>query len=212
MKNLFLVLAVLISMSTYSSAQFSFGVKASVGASLAKDETTYVGEVFDFIDHEVRYKGTNIVKTYGVFAMKKFNKVYATAELSYTHFKQNYDVRSFVQLGQQMRTPSERFGYVDFQLMAGLRHDNFRFGVGPVMHRLVSHESELGFISGYNEKLRKQTYGMTAAVALDAGHFSLEIRYINNFRTIGDHIYYGDRNAGFSQKPNEVNFTLGYHF
>ena len=155
------------------------------------------------------YKGTNIVKSVGIFGQEKFGYLYGRAELAYTTFTQEYNVRSFVQFGQAPRNVFERFQMVDFQLMAGLTENNFRVGVGPVAHILVGHSTELDFVSGYNENLRGITYGFTTAVGLDAGHFHLDIRYENNFRTVGDHINYGTRNAGFKNKPHVVNITIG---
>lgn len=209
MKNSILILFLLFGIGTSINAQKVFGIKTSIGVTMSPDETTYSGAVFDYINHEVRYKGSNIVKSVGVFGQQKFGYLYGRAELSYTAFTQEYKVRSFVQFGQGPRAVYEDFQMIDFQLMAGLTHNNFRLGVGPVAHILVGHETGLDFISGYNDNLRGLTYGFTTAVGLDAGRFHLDIRYENNFRTVGDHIYYGTRNAGFRNKPHVVNFTLG---
>ncbi|MDF1696471.1 MAG: hypothetical protein P1U56_11585 [Saprospiraceae bacterium] len=208
MKNSILVFVFTICLGAGINAQV-FGVKTSIGVSLAQNETTFAGEAFDYINHEIRYQGTNIVKSIGVFGQEKFGYLYGRAELSYTNFKQEYRVRSFVQFGQGPRTVFEEFQFIDFQLMAGLTHNNFRFGVGPVAHILVGNETGLDFISGYNENHRSLTYGLTTAVGLDAGRFFLDVRYENNFRTLGEHINYGTRNSGFDNKPHIVNLTLG---
>ncbi|MEE9440139.1 MAG: hypothetical protein V3V14_14130 [Saprospiraceae bacterium] len=212
MKNLLLIILLVGGIYTTGTSQVVIGVKTSIGATLAEDESTYSGEVFDYINHEVTYKGSNIVKSYGLFAQQKFGPLYGRAEIAYTHFTQEYKVRSFVQLGQIPRQEFEDFGFIDFQVMAGLTKDNFRFGVGPVAHILVRHHNDLDFISGYNENLRGITYGFTGAIGLDAGMFHFDVRYENNFRTVGDHINYGTRNARFKNKPHVVNLTVGISF
>ena len=209
MKNSILILLLLIGFSIHSNAQRVFGIKSSIGVSLAQNEKTFVGEVFDYINHEVEYQGTNIIKSVGVFGQDKFGYLYARGELSYTSFTQEYNVRSFVQFGQAPRDIYESFDFIDFQLMGGLTQNNFRLGVGPVAHILVGHETGLDFISGYNDSLRGITFGFTTAVGLDAGRFHLDVRYENNFRTVGQHINYGTRNSGFRNKPHVVNLTLG---
>ncbi|MEM9545311.1 MAG: hypothetical protein AAGA77_05025 [Bacteroidota bacterium] len=215
MRNSILVLFILIGFAINSDAQRNtktkrvFGVKSSIGVSLAANETTYAGEIFDYINHEVTYSGTNIVKSFGVFGQEKFGYLFARAELAYTNFTQEYDVTSHIQFGQGPRTAFEKFEFIDFQLLAGLTHNNIRIGVGPVAHILAGHRTELDFISGYNDNLRSITYGFTTSVGLDAGRFHLDVRYENNFRTVGDHINYGTRNARFQNKPHVVNFTLG---
>jgi hypothetical protein len=212
MKKIFLALAVIFSFSLVSNAQVALGVKTSVGVSLAPNETTYSGQVFDYINHEVTYKGSNIVKSIGVFGQQKFGYLFGRAELSYTTFTQEYDVRSFVQFGQGTQNVFERYDFIDFQLLAGLTHENLRFGVGPVAHILVGYSPALDFISGYSDNNRAITYGFTTSVGVDAGMFSIDVRYENNFRTIGQHISYGDRNSGFESKPHVVNITLGVSF
>lgn len=209
MKNSIFILLLILGMGINAKAQKSFGVKTSIGVTLAPDDKTFVGEIFDYINHEVTYKGSNIVKSYGIFGQEKFGYLFGRAELSYTNFTQEYNLRSFVQFGQGPRTIYEKFEFIDFQLMAGLTKENFRFGVGPVAHILVGHNTGLDVISGYNENLRGLTYGFTASVGVDAGRFLLDLRYENNFRTVGEHIYYGTRNARFKSKPHVVNLTLG---
>ena len=209
MKKITLVLLVVLGAMNISQAQANFGVKSSVGITLAPDEMTFSGEVFDYINHEVTYKGSNLVKSVGVFGQKKFGYLYARAELAYTTYQQEYRVRSFTQFGQGPRQLFEKFGFVDFQVMAGLTHKNLRLGVGPVAHILVQNDPVLDFISGAQFRNRTLTYGFTTAIGIDAGRFSIDVRYENNFRTVGDHIYYGNRDAGFKAKPHVVNLTLG---
>jgi hypothetical protein len=209
MKNSILFLFLFIGLGTTISAQRALGFKTSIGVNLAADETTFSGEVFDYINHEIRYEGSNIVKSIGVFGQENFGFLYGRAELAYTTFTQEYNVRSFVQFGQAPRTAYEDFHFIDFQLMAGLTQNNFRLGVGPVAHILVGHSTELDFISGYSDNLRGITYGFTTGVGLDAGRFHIDVRYENNFRTVGDHISYSTRNARFKSKPHVFNLTLG---
>ena len=209
MKNSILIFLFILGLGININAQRAFGIKTSVGVTLAQDDKTYAGEAFDYINHAVTYKGSNLVKSVGIFGQERFGFLYARAELAYTTFTQEYNVRSFVQFGQAPRNVYENFQFIDFQLMAGVTHNNLRLGVGPVAHILAGHSTELDFISGYSDNLRSITYGFTTAIGLDAGRFHLDLRYENNFRTVGDHINYGTRNAGFKNKPHVVNFTVG---
>lgn len=209
MKKLFFLAIAILSFGQIAEAQIIFGGKASIGATVARDETTSAGQVFDHINHDVIYKGSNIVKSIGIFGQQKFGYLFGRAELSYTNYTQEFDVRSFVQLGQGTERVYEKFDFIDFQLLAGVTHNNVRLGVGPVAHFLVGYEPGLDFISGYRDQHRVLSTGLTGAIGLDAGRFHLDLRYEHNFRTVGDHIYYGDRDAGFTNKPHIINFTLG---
>jgi len=209
MKKLLVPIIAIFGFLSSAQAQMDFGIKTSVGTSIAQNETTYAGNVFDFINHEVTYTGSNLVKSYGVFVQDKAGPIFARAEASFTHFNQKYNVRTFIELNQGPRDVSEKFSFFDFQLLGGVHHRNVYLGVGPVAHFLLYKSQPLEFISGYNEDLRKLTYGFTTSVGFDAGAFNIAVRFINNFRTVGDHINYGTRDARFTQKPHEVNITLG---
>lgn len=209
MKKILFTFTAVFCFAFVTNAQIAVGIKTSVGVSIAPNETTYSGEVFDYINHEVTYKGSNIVKSYGFFGQQKFGFLYGRAEVAYANYTQEYRVRSFVQFGQGTRTVYEKYDFIDFQLMAGVTHKNIRLGVGPVAHILVGYKPALDFISGYNDNNRAITYGFTGAVGLDAGRFHIDVRYENNFKTVGQHINYGTRDAGFKAKPHIVNFTLG---
>ncbi len=209
MKKILFTFAAIFCFALVSNAQIALGIKTSIGVTMAPNETTNSGEVFDYINHEVTYKGSNIVKSYGVFGQQKFGYLYGRAELAYSNYTQEYRVRSFVQFGQGTRIVYEKYDFIDFQLMAGITHNNIRFGVGPVAHILVSYSPALDFISGYSDNNRAITYGFTGAVGLDAGRFHIDVRYENNFKTVGQHINYGTRDAGFKAKPHVISLTLG---
>jgi len=215
MRSLFLAFFVFLGLSSSLSAQrstpdLSFGLKTSIGISLASDEYSFAGEAFDQINHEIKFTGTNIAKSIGIFGQQKVGYLYGRAELSYAQYTQNYRVRSFVAFGQGTEELFEKFQFVDFQLMGGVTHNGVRLGVGPVAHILVGHTPALDFISGYSDNNRPITFGFTTAVGIDAGKFSIDFRYVNNFRTIGEHINYGARNSGYKAKPHMVNITVGY--
>ncbi|MFT4534226.1 MAG: hypothetical protein ACI9P5_001584 [Saprospiraceae bacterium] len=209
MKKILFTFTAIFCFALVSNAQIALGVKTSLGVTLAPNETTYSGEVFDYINHEITYKGSNIVKSYGLFAQQKFGFLYGRAELSYSNYAQEYKVRSFVQFGQGSKTVYEKYDFIDFQLMAGVTHENIRLGVGPVAHILAGYTPALDFISGYSDNNRAITYGFTTALGLDAGRFHIDVRYENNFKTVGQHINYGTRDADFQAKPHVVNLTLG---
>ena len=215
MKNLlFAVIFLLGAGSVSGQAQYKkskpqFGAKISVGKMMASEETTYVGNPFDFINHEVNYEGSNAVKNIGLFYQQKFGYLFLRSELGFTQYQQRYQVRSFVQVADPQQYATDKFQFVDFQVMAGLNADNFRFGAGPVAHIMAGNSTDLGFISGFESKTRPVTYGFVTGVGYDAGHLHLDVRYEIGFRNVGDHLYYVNRMARSTQKAHILSFTVG---
>ena len=93
----------------------------------------------------------------------------------------------------------EKFGYVDIQVMAGLTHSGFRLGVGPVAHILAHHTSDMTKMDSYNEKMRAISYGFSGSIGYDIDRFSFDVKYDKAFRSVGDHIYYGNKKSLFKE-------------
>ena len=210
-----LSLIISLSLASFSSAQsnkeakVNFGPIASIGFQLANDEVAFAGDPFDYINHEITYRGANLIKSYGFFGQQKFGYLFARTELAFTHFKQEYTVRSFVQFGQPPRTVLEKFQFIDFRVISGLTHNDVRIGVGPIAHILVGNDDTIDFISGYSERHRGVTFGFLFTAGIDAGRLHIDLRYENNFRTVGDHIYLGGRSARYRNKPHAVQLVVG---
>ena len=199
--------------STYAQvnkgkAQTNLGVVTSLGYSLASEEVSFSADEFSFINHEVTYEKSNLVQSYGIFAQQKIGFLFARTELAYTRFKQEYTIKSYETFGQLPVTRYETFEFIDFRVMAGLNRNNARLGVGPVAHILVGNDDNLDFITNYNERHRGLTFGFLFTAGIDAGRLHIDLRFENNFRTVGDHIYFGARSAEFKNKPNVVQLVV----
>jgi len=219
MKNLLILLVLFLgaqastAQADYKKSPAKFGVKISVGKLMAGQEKTYVGNPFDFINHEVMYEGSNAVKNIGAFYQQKFGYLFLRADLGYTQFSQKYNVKSYVQVANPITFAVERFQFLDFQVMGGLNiGKNFRVGAGPVAHILVNQNSELGFISGFETRNRAITYGFTGGLGFDSGRLHLDARYEMGFRNVGDHLYYVNRMARSEEKAHVLSLTIGVDF
>jgi len=219
MKNLIILLVLFLGAQVsnaqvnYKKSPAKFGVKISVGKLMAGQEATYVGNPFDFINHEVMFEGANAVKNIGLFYQQKFGYLFLRADLGYSQFSQKYNVKSYVQVANPVTFATERFQFIDFQVMGGLNiGSKFRVGAGPVAHILVNQKSELGFISGFETRNRNITYGFIGGVGFDSGRLHLDARYEVGFRNVGDHLYYVNRMARSEEKANILSFTIGVDF
>jgi hypothetical protein len=189
---------------------FNFGLKASGGSILSRPELTYLGNVNDYVTHEVTMNSTKPQWSFGAFSSKRFGWIYSEATAMYSTYGMSYDVKSYVDGNGQLEVRNERFSYADIQVMAGLTENGFRIGVGPVAHILVGHESEMKTLQNYNEELRKVSYGISGLIGYKYGPVCVEMKYDRAFRTIGDHIYNGYRKSTFRETPNALMFQVSY--
>lgn len=189
-----------------------YGIKLSGGAILARAETAYIGNEKDQVIHQIELGRALPQYNAGLWAQKRFGWLYAETNLLYTTYGMTYDVTTYTTEGQPLKEFTERFGYIDAQVMGGLISNGFRIAVGPVMHILANQSSQLENLENYNQKLRRVSYGFSGAIGYDAGRLSLDIKFDKAFRTVGDHIYYGFRKSRFLETPDGITFAVAYSF
>jgi hypothetical protein len=187
-----------------------YGIKVAGGAIDARPEVTYAGNEKDQIVHEIRLSDSKPEFSFGLWGQKRFGWLYAEGNLMYSTYGMIFDVTTFTTEGQPLKKMTERFGYVDIQIMGGLISNGFRISVGPVMHILANHSSELDDLKNYNQKLRSVSYGFSGAIGYTIDRFSFDLRYDKAFRTIGDHIYYGVKKSPFLETPDAIMFSVAY--
>ncbi len=172
---------------------------------------TEVGNKEDnYVIHQIQLNRTLPQISFGLFGQKKFGWLYAEGSVLYSSYGMVFDVTSFVTEEGPSFQLTEKFGYVDLQVMGGLTSHGFRISVGPVMHILANHNSELANLENYNQNLRKTSYGFSGALGYDIGRFCFDLKYDKAFRTVGDHIYYGDKKSLFLETPDALSLSVAF--
>lgn len=211
-------LILFITSSYTMSAQYSkaklerysakFGLRLSTGFILAREEATDIGLYRDLIYHHIELKEALPQYSAGLFFRQRFGWLFADASALYNRYGMIYNSTTYTTEGLPTRSNTEKFGYINFQVMGGLISDNFRFSVGPMMFLLAHHESQLIKLENYSQKLRRISYGFSGAIGYDVGRFSIDLKYDKAFRTIGDHIFYRDRKSKFFETPDGLTLSV----
>lgn len=218
MKNLFLPLLVcFISLHSYAqstdptslASKPRFGVKFGTSLMSGSSEITYAANSSNEAIYEVSINKFTPQYSFGLFGQKKFGWLFVEGNALYSSYGVNYDVKSYTNNDTPISKMKEKFGYVDLQVMAGLTYQGIRVGVGPVAHILAHHSSDMTNMNGYNEKIRSISYGFSGAIGYDIHRFSFDLKYDKAFRSVGDHIYYGNKKSLFTETPDAITFTIG---
>ncbi len=185
-----------------------FGVKVAGGVISPRSEITYIGNTKDQVIHQVELTGASPQFAAGLWGQKRFGWLYAEGNMMASRYSMNFNVTTFAEEGQPLKYMTETFTYGDIQVMGGLISNGFRIGVGPVMHILLNHESDLTRLTNFNQKLREVSYGFSGAVGYDWKRVSFDLRYDKAFRTVGDHIYYGNKKSLFLETPDAITLSV----
>ena len=217
MKNLILISFLMLSMVSVDCQNpavktdpIRIGIKIAGGAIVTRPELSYLGNNTDNYLSMVELSHATPQTSFGLFAQKKFGWLFTEANVLYSNYGMVFNVADFSGDKQELNKLEERFSYVDMQIMGGLYSHGFRISVGPVMHILAGHSSELSDLENYNEKMRKISYGFSGAIGYNLNRFSFDLKYDKAFRTVGDHIYYGYKKSPFLETPDAITFSIGY--
>ncbi len=185
-----------------------YGIRLSTGFILAREEATDIGLYADLIFHHIELKEALPQYNAGFFYRQRFGWLFADFSALYSRYGIVYNSTTFTTEGFPTKSNTEKFGYVNFQVMGGLISDNFRFSVGPMMFLLAHHDSELIALENYSQRLRRVSYGFSGAVGYDFGRVSLDLKFDKAFRTVGDHIYYRYRKSKFFETPDGLTLSV----
>jgi len=187
-----------------------YGLKVAGGIITTRPEISYLGNDKDQVINQIELSNSTPLFATGLWAQKRFGWLYAESNMLYSSYGMVFDVTSFTTEGRSVTKMTEKFSYLDLQIMAGLISNGFRIGVGPVMHILARHDSELMDLQNYNQKLRDVSYGFSGAIGYDLDRFSFDLKYDKAFRTVGDHIYYGNKKSLFLETPDAISLSVAY--
>ncbi|MBK9737765.1 MAG: hypothetical protein IPO92_23645 [Saprospiraceae bacterium] len=186
-----------------------YGVKVVAGLISNRPESTYLGDESGVALYEISTARTLMQTSFGMFAQKKYGFLYVDASAVYSNYGVVFDVSSISGRDETNHNMIEKFGYIDLQIMGGITSHGLRIGVGPVMHILANHSSELTHLENFSQRMRTTSYGFSSTLGYDIGIFSFDLRYDKAFRTVGDHIYYGYKKSQFHSTPDAVSFSIG---
>lgn len=188
------------------------GIKSSIGLIPRKPETNILISNNNLAVYEMKSFKMTPQYSYGVFAQKRFGWLFAEGNIQYSTYHSIFEITSFNNSDVPQKEMQENFGYLDFQVNGGIQLEGLRIGVGPVIHVLANHHSEMSEMDNFYEKIRPISFGFSTGLGYDYGVFCFDIKYTKEFRTIGDHIYYGGRKSAFRETPNTFTFSLGILF
>jgi len=188
-----------------------FGIKLGYGEVLTRPETTVVGNEDDFLIYEVSQEDSKSVTSIGMFAFRKFGFLWLEGDLLYNRYENEYKVRSFFGKDDPTLFYNETFHYIDLQVLSGVHANNFRLGVGPVMHILGDYQGGIELEDIYSPRPRNISFGFSGNIGYDLQfgemHVKFDVKFESSFRTIGDHIYYGPIQSKFKGTPDMIIFS-----
>jgi hypothetical protein len=193
-------------------SQTRYGAKVSYGVLTPRNEIVQVGDENDYVIHEVKYYASDPVFSFGGFQMTTFNYLFLQTDLMISSHTLKFEVSSIEEGMLVKERSSEKWNFIDFQVIAGVTQNNFRLGVGPLFHVVTGYKDALENVYSYQNKRRGLNTSFSGLIGYDYNQFSFELKYQGALRTIGDHIYWGPYRSRFRETPDVISFAFGVSF
>jgi len=186
------------------------GVKMGFGVNTSRPESSLMLDGLRGQTQLIRFMDASPQYNMGLWLQKKIGYLYFDAQAMFSMSQTKFELTKGVSDLVSKEIFTDRMSNIDLQVMAGLHTSGFRFGVGPYFQTLLSMDSELNRVDNININYRKFSTGFSGGIGYDLGRWGFDLKFDRAFRTVGDHIYFGQRQSKFSTTPDRLTLTLAY--
>jgi hypothetical protein len=192
----------LLGLSAFS--QLEFGVKGGLNL-------TNIMLDMETVDYKIKSNpGSQIGYHVGGLMRASLFGIFFQPELVFTSIATEYTVTDLNTTIDEIA--KQRIGRIDIPLLFGAKLGTLRLGVGPIASFIVSNETNLSDLTGYETTLKSATIGYQLAAGLDIWKVGLDIRYEGNLSQLGDHIEVGGQQVNFDSRAKQVILSVSYIF
>ena len=225
MKKITILLACMFALAYTTEAQIKYGLRGGVSSSQLTLDKAIEVTTADNPDTKLRMeaKRAKVGLHFGGMLQATIAGMYIQPELLIVSTGGEVEVTEIAEDGQKIGSTiaDQRFMRLDIPVVAGWKVGPARFGLGPVASFNLSGNDELQKIieervgdgTAAEEKLTAASW----AVQLDAGLnvlgiLALDVKYEFGLSKLGSGVEIGDQNYNFTQRNNQLIFSVGYLF
>lgn len=149
---------------------------------------------------------------FGLYTRIKLFGIYIEPAAMLHSTSVNYTIDDIENTGVINSIRNESFTNLDIPVMVGFKLLFLKAFFGPVAHLNISSASDLVDIPGYSQRFEKATYGFQAGLGFELWKVRIEAKYEGNLSKFGEHIYVGEENFAFDQRPSRLIANVGFRF
>ncbi len=202
MKRIILILGMTI-LFINLSAQMDFGIKGGLNISNIKASEVLTD------DYRINpAAGGSLGYHVGAFLRASLVGIFIQPELVFTSVQSEYKVES-LNSSTPEQLVKQKIGRMDIPVLVGVKLGTFRLGLGPVASVILSDNSDLTDITGYEATLKSATFGYQLGAGFDIWKINIDLRYEGNLTNLGDHIDIGGETINLDSRARQIIISLG---
>jgi len=150
-------------------------------------------------------RATSTAFQVGTFVEFQLGVFYIQPEVIYGRENTNYiaEVSNSLLEDRKEMTLKERTQYIETPLSIGFRFGSFKLEAGPVVKHILSIDTELEELDGFNASINKRQFGLQGGIGVRLNqHVDVEFNFKNFMSNDGDHINFYDEPTSFYSSPS----------
>lgn len=190
-----------------SSAQLQFGIKGGLNISNIKASEILTD------DYRINPAASgNLGYHIGGFMRASLAGIFIQPELYFSSIANEFNVEDISAAGTADQLVKQKIGRMDVPVLVGVKLGTFRLGLGPVGSIIVSDQSDLTDITGYEATLKSATFGYQLGAGFDIWKLGIDLRYEGNLTKLGDQLDIGGHTINLDNRVRQIIISLAINF
>ncbi len=190
-----------------SSAQIQFGIKGGLNISNIKESEILTD------DYRINPAASgNLGYHIGGFMRASLVGIFIQPELYFSSIANEFNVEDISGAGTADQLVTQKIGRMDVPILVGVKLGTFRLGLGPVGSIIVSDQSDLTDITGYEATLKSATFGYQLGAGLDIWKLGIDLRYEGGLTKLGDQLDIGGHTINLDNRVRQIIISLAINF
>ena len=138
--------------------------------------------------------------------------IFIQPELYFSSIAHEFNVEDISGAGTADQLVKQKIGRMDVPVLVGVKLGTFRLGLGPVGSIIVSDQSDLTDITGYEATLKSATFGYQLGAGLDIWKLGIDLRYEGGLTKLGDQLDIGGHTINLDNRVRQIIISLAINF
>jgi hypothetical protein len=208
----FTLLAAFTAMAFMAQAQWKIGPKAYFGVVAQAPGHFSIMPMQDNRLYDIRYIGSSFVTSAGFMMYNDVGPIFLQAELMGSAYRNEFLMSGYKNLSDATQLMQESYLILEIPVNAGIKIDDFKLGLGPVMEFLLDADSDWSRLSDYRNRIRPMDFSFQFMAGYNIGVLHIDIKYINKFSSLAESFQLGEDIMKYNRSANRLMLGLGLAF
>lgn len=189
------------------------GIKAAYSIPFNRQEIIKYDDAQDNFIYQVRFVEQDFTPTVSLVGYYRKDLIYFQTELAYRRAKTKFVADNYIDLDNITTTEYVKTTHtLDIPLIAGLRLDRFKLGVGPVFSFIISENAIFEDIAFFQERRSNIESGFSFNVGVLIDRIQIDLSYKYQFNGVADYLFWRGDAKGFNDPVQYIDIGMGFFF